>query len=114
MNHLDKLQSSKRQMMRQAAIVPARIEIDELPHAILSQDDEALHRIIHDFQNKLLNVQLTHELLIRFGEVERFTPPEPLPDRTRPAIERIQAILQHTRWWAIFYTEQMQALANEN
>lgn len=114
MDHLDKLQSSKRQMMRQAAIVPARIEIDELPHALLSQDDETLHRIIHDFQNKLLNVQLTHELLVRFGEVERFTPPEPLPERTRPAIERIQAILQHTRWWATFYTEQMQASANEN
>jgi hypothetical protein len=109
MNHIAKLQSSKRQMMRQAASVPARINIDSLPNALLTQNDDQLHRIIHDFQNKLLNVQLTHELLVRFGDVERFVPPEPLPDRSCSSIERVQGIFNHTQWWSEFYVEQMLA-----
>jgi hypothetical protein len=109
MNHVAELQSSKRQIMRQAAIVPARINIDSLPNDLLTHDDTHLHRIIHDFQNKLLNVQLTHELLVRFGDVERFTPHEPLPDRSRPSLERIQGIFNHAQWWAEFYTGQMLA-----
>ncbi|MBE2222159.1 MAG: nucleotidyltransferase domain-containing protein [Anaerolineae bacterium] len=108
-NHIAKLQSSKRQMMRQAAIAPARINIDSLPNALLTQNDDQFHTIIHDFQNKLLNVQLTHELLVRFGDVERFKPPQPLPDRSRPAVERLQGIFNHVKWWAEFYTEQMLA-----
>ncbi|NHZ72628.1 MAG: hypothetical protein GWP17_06060 [Aquificales bacterium] len=106
-NHIAQLQTSKRQMMRQAASVPARIEIDDLPYALLTQDDDQFHTIIHDFQNKLLNVQLTHELLCRFGDVERFKPPEPLPFRTRPSTERLQGIFKHFHWWSEFYTEQM-------
>jgi len=106
-NHIAQLQSSKRQMMRQAATVPTRIELDDLPQALLTQDDNHLHTIIHDFQNKLLNVQLTHELLCRFGDVERFTPPDPLPDRSQPAIVRIQGIFDQLHWWSEFYTDQM-------
>ncbi len=111
-NHIAKLQSSKRQMMRQAAIAATFIEIDSLPHALLTQDDQHLHTIIHDFQNKLLNIQLTHELLCRFGDVERFTPPEPLPDRSLPSTERLQGIFNQLRWWSEFYTEQMRNSEN--
>lgn len=108
-NHIAKLQSSTRQMMRQAATAPTNIEIDLLPHALLTQNDDQINTIIHDFQNKLLNVQLTHEILVRLGDTERFTPPEPLPDRSRPALERIQGIFNQLQWWSTFYTEQMLA-----
>ncbi|PID85401.1 MAG: hypothetical protein CSB13_08300 [Chloroflexi bacterium] len=105
-DHIAKLQSSKRQMMREAAATPTRIETQLLPHALLTQPDDQFGRIIHDFQNKLLNVQLTHELLCRFGDVERFVPPHPLPDRSSPPIKRLEAILKHARWWSEFYTKQ--------
>ena len=106
-DHLAQLQSSARQMMRQAAILPTRIEIDDLPQALLTQDDDQLHTIIHDFQNKLLNIQLTHELLCRFGDVARYTLPIPLPARTQPAVERIQGIFDHLQLWSAYYTAQM-------
>lgn len=109
MDHIAKLQSSTRQMMRQAATTPTNIEIDLLPHALLTQNDDQMGTIIHDFQNKLLNVQLTHEILVRLGDTERFTPPEPLPDRTRPSIERLQGIFNQLQWWSTFYTEKMLA-----
>lgn len=95
-------------VLRQAARLPSHILVDALPNALLTQNDDALHDIIHDFQNKLLNVQLEHELLCRFRLVERFTPPEPLPGRDAPVTQRIEAILKHLAWWAGFYTEQMQ------
>ncbi len=107
MDHVAKLQSSKRQMMREAATAPTRIEIQLLPHALLTQSDDQFGRIIHDFQNKLLNVQLTHELLCRFGDVERFTPPQPLPDRSSPSVERLEGIFKHAYWWSEFYTNKM-------
>lgn len=110
-NHIAQLQSSARQMMRQAATLPTRIEIDDLPQALLTQDDDQLHTIIHDFQNKLLNIQLTHELLCRFGDVDRYTVPIPLPERTQPAAERIQGIFDHLHLWSAFYTEQMHAVS---
>ncbi len=64
-------------------------------------------KLIHDFQNKLLNIQLEHELLVRFGIVQRFTPPEPLPEREAPNHQRIELIFKHFHWWTNFYTDQM-------
>lgn len=96
-----------RQTFRQAARLPSHILVDALPDALMTQDDDALHDIVHDFQNKLLNVQLEHELLCRFDLVERFTLPQPLPDRDTPVKQRVEAILQHLAWWAEFYTGQM-------
>jgi hypothetical protein len=101
------LDLSPKQIFRQAARLPSHIQIDALPHAVLTQDDDALYKIIHDFQNKLLNVQLEHELMCRFGMVDRFTPEEPLPDRDTPPRQRIDAIFKHLEWWADFYAEQM-------
>lgn len=105
---LPTLNLPRHQIFRQAARLPSSIEVDALPNALMIQDDDALHEIIHDFQNKLLNVQLEHELMCRFELVERFTPPEPLPSRETPSKQRVIAIFQHLAWWADFYTEQMQ------
>ena len=104
---LPTLTAAPKHIFRQAARRPSHIQIASLPHAVLTQTDEALGTIIHDFQNKMLNVQLEHELMVRLKLVERFTPPDPLPDRDTPPRQRIDTIFKQLQWWADFYTEQM-------
>jgi len=110
---LSALTPSNRQVLRHAARIPSGILIDSLPHAYLTQtdsSDQVLHQIIHDFQNRMLNVQLEHELLVRFGIVpERFVPPEPVPDRDTAPLQRINAIFQHLEWWTDFYASTLSA-----
>jgi hypothetical protein len=108
-NFLAAFNPTTRQIMRYSARVPSRILIDELPHVYLTQEptEEVQHKIIHDFQNKMLNVQLEHELLVRYGLVERFKPPTPVPGRETPAPQRIAALFQHLEWWADFYARQL-------
>jgi hypothetical protein len=106
-NLLGQIQPTKRQIFRQAARLPAEIQIDKLPNEYLTQDHSKIHDIIHDFQNKLLNIQLEHELLRRLEKIEKFNPPEPLPDRTASHPVRIEAIFKHLGWWSEFYTNLM-------
>ncbi|MCP4427318.1 MAG: nucleotidyltransferase domain-containing protein [Chloroflexi bacterium] len=104
---LGQVNLSKQQILRQAARLPTDIQINQLPNAYLTQDNDKLYDIIHDFQNKLLNVQLEHELLCRLQSIERFVPPEPLPDRTAPASVRIDAIFKQLGWWSEYYANEM-------
>ena len=106
-NLLAQITPSKKQIFRQAARRPAEIQIDLMPNEYLTQDQSKIHDIIHDYQNKLLNVQLEHELLRRLLQIKKFEPPEPLPDRTAPNSLRIDAIFRHLGWWSEFYTELM-------
>ncbi|MCL4266167.1 MAG: nucleotidyltransferase domain-containing protein [Anaerolineae bacterium] len=108
-NFLAAFNPTTRQIMRYSARVPSRILIDELPHVYLTHEssEEVQHKIIHDFQNKMLNVQLEHELLVRYGLVERFKPPTPVPGREMPAPQRVAALFQHLEWWADFYIRQL-------
>ncbi|NKQ34473.1 MAG: nucleotidyltransferase domain-containing protein [Chloroflexi bacterium] len=111
-NFLAVLEPSPHQLMRHSARTPSRLLIDDLPHTYLTappDDDEALHKIIHDFQNKLLNIRLENELLSRFQKAPQFTPPGPVPDRDAPPQERIAALFQHFEWWTQFYTDEMDA-----
>ncbi len=94
-------------ILRQAVRLPLHILIERLPQACLAATDEAkLHRVIHDYQNKLLNVQLEHEILTRLGHVPRFVP-APLPDRAAPPAERIDAIFNQLHAWVTFYLSQL-------
>lgn len=108
-NFLAAFNPTQRQIMRYSARVPSRILVDDLPHAYLVSDhsEESQHKIIHDFQNKMLNVQLEHELLVRYGLIERFVPPSPVPGRETPAPQRIAALFQHLEWWTDYYTRQI-------
>jgi hypothetical protein len=109
-NFLAVLEPSPHQLMRHSARTPSRLLIDDLPHTYLTappDDDEALHKIIHDFQNKLLNIRLENELLNRFQKAPQFTPPEPVPDREIPPQQRIAALFQQFEWWTQFYTDEM-------
>ena len=100
-----------RLMFRQAARLPSDILINSLPQTYLSQSDDEAHGLIHDFQNKLLNIQLQHELLVRLQGVSPAAPPEPLPDKERPSPERIGAIFAHLDYWAGHYAGLMNQAA---
>lgn len=108
-NFLAAFNPTDRQIMRYSARVPSRILIEELPNVYLTKPatEESAHKIIHDFQNKMLNIQLEHELLVRYGLVERFKPPTPAPGREAPAAQRIAALFQHLEWWTDYYARQL-------
>ena len=107
---LPKLAPTNRQFMRQGSRLPADILVEALPNTYLTKendDDETLHKIIHDYQNKMLNIRLENELMSRFGKTEKFTPPEPVPDRETPPRERIDALFNQFKWWSEFYADAM-------
>lgn len=110
---LPRLTPANRQILRQAARTPSHILVDALPHSFLtaaSVNDDTLHKFIHDYQNRMLNIQLENELLFRLGLIPaKFSPPEPLPERDVPAKTRLDAIFQHLEWWADFYQTTLQA-----
>ena len=112
-NFLSKLTPSSPQILRQAARVPSQILVADLPHSYFTApdaSDETLHKLIHDYQNRMLNIQLENELLFRLGIIPaKFEPPEPLPDRTASPAKRLDAIFQHLDWWADFYQTALQA-----
>jgi hypothetical protein len=94
-------------ILRAAGRLPAELHLDGLPYAYLSSDEEQDGKIIHDFQNRLLNVQLQHELLHRLAQMPRSGPPTTLPGRDTPSAERIKAIMGHLDWWAGYYAGEM-------
>lgn len=100
---LEDLEIGKADVLRYAARVPSTIETDNLPNSYLTSSADQSGEIIHDFQNKMLNIQLEHELLRRMQKIEKFTPPEPMPDRSEPPEVRIDGIFKHLGWWAEFY-----------
>lgn len=109
---LAKLAPSSHQILRQAARMPSYILVDSLPHSYLTAanaSDDTLHKLIHDYQNRMLNIQLENELLFRLGLIPaKFVPPQPLPERDTPAKQRLTAIFQHLEWWADFYQTTLQ------
>jgi len=89
--------------LRGLARLPSALEVSVLPHAYVSAEDADLSMLVHDFQNKLLNIQLRSELLCRTLDIPTSTPGTPLPERDAPATERIDGILKHLDWWADHY-----------
>lgn len=73
---------------------------------LVAEDEDGIHKAIHDLQNRLLNIQLQHELLRRFGVMEAAKPPMALPKRGAVFAERIDAIFYHLDWWADYYTQK--------
>lgn len=107
---LDGLEVSTRVLWRNAGRLASRLLVDDVPGAYLTAgDDEAIHRVVHDYQNRLLNMRLRHELLYRFHGFDAAVPPDPLPGRDQPLSTRIDAILDQLEWWADYYFRQMQA-----
>ena len=97
-----------RAVWRHAARVPSALLIEEVPGAYATAgDDEALHKVAHDYQNRLLNMRLQHELLHRLHDFEPAAPPEPLPGKDAPVATRVNAILDHLAWWVDYYVQEM-------
>jgi hypothetical protein len=94
-------------VLRTAARLPSYIRTVPLPHAYFTTSDDDMGKVIHDFQNRMLNIQLEHELLCRLEKIERFIPPEPLPGPDVGQDERITQIFQHFDWWSNYYTQKM-------
>ena len=60
-------------------------------------------KLVHDLQNRILNVQLQNELLSRFKLTPKGNPDVVIPGREAPTIERLQAICETFSWWSSFY-----------
>jgi hypothetical protein len=97
--------------LRHAARLPSQIAVEQLPAAYLTASEESLHKIIHDFQNRLLNIQLENEILYRMGQLQQYVPTPSLPGREAPAPQRIQAIFSHLDQWSDFYYTMMKQVA---
>ncbi|MEJ2749741.1 MAG: hypothetical protein P8183_17810, partial [Anaerolineae bacterium] len=50
---LAQITPARKQIFRQAARLPAEIQIDLMPNEYLTEDQSKIHDIIHDYQNKL-------------------------------------------------------------
>jgi hypothetical protein len=106
------LQVSTWAVWRNAGRLPSRLLVDEVPAAYLTAaDSEAIHKVIHDYQNRLLNMRLRHELLSRLHSFEAAVPPVSLPGREAALPLRIDAILAQLHWWADYYFRQMEQTA---
>lgn len=105
---LANLPVTRQRLWQDAARLPSLLETVQLPQRYLAAADDELSSVIHDFQNKLLNVQLRHELLLRMKIANKTAPPRPLPPRTDPPARRIAGIFQHLNFWANLYFGLMQ------
>jgi hypothetical protein len=93
-----------RAVLQTAGRTPSRLLVEQISGDYLTAaSDEALHMIVHDYQNRLLNLRLQHELLHRLHGLEAAEPPTPLPSRAAPFAERVAAVMEHLDWWAGHY-----------
>jgi hypothetical protein len=104
---LAELQVESWRVLRTAARIPSQIRTVPFPHHYFTRGDDQAGKVIHDFQNRMLNIQLEHELMCRLEKIERFVPPQPLPAPDSPSKQRIDSIFQHLDWWSEYYTQQM-------
>lgn len=106
---LANLETSRWRVLRDLARLPSDILIDTLPRSLVVCSDNDLPVLVHDLQNKILNVQLRNELFKRMEYSASNLPPDPLPDRGEPSHVRIEAIANHLDWWADYYLREMEA-----
>jgi hypothetical protein len=70
---------------------------------VTAAGSEALHGVVHDYQNKLLNIRLQHELLRRVADVAVDSPDDALPGPDAPLAQRVEAILATLDQWTERY-----------
>jgi hypothetical protein len=111
-NPLANLKPPLHYSLRHAARLPSEIAVNKLPRVYLAAPDETVGKLVHDFQNRLLNIQLENELLYRMGYLTQFVPNTPLPGRDAPMPHRISAIFSHLDQWCDFYYTGMKQVAS--
>ncbi|MDJ0755495.1 MAG: hypothetical protein QNJ45_18365 [Ardenticatenaceae bacterium] len=91
-------------VLRDAARLSLAYEIDHFPNAFLSQttseEDKAI--VIHDFQNKLLNIRLQNELLARLKLTTKVGSGR-LPDKHASHEVRLQGIWENFGFWGTYF-----------
>lgn len=108
---LDGLAVTMRAVLHAAARLPSTLLVTGVGgEYVTAADDEAIHTIVHDYQNRLLNLRLQHELLHRMHGLEAANPPDPLPARDTPPPARVDAIVDHLEWWAAHYAGQIDSV----
>jgi hypothetical protein len=101
---LEQVRFSSDELRRAAGRVASDLLLIDLPTSYLgATDEEQQHKVIHDVQNRLLNLQLQHELLHRLHGLEAARPEGTLPGREKPLEERVSALRSHLEWWADYY-----------
>jgi hypothetical protein len=94
-------------LLRDLARMPSEMEMMVVPQLFINAPDQDLPMLVHDLQNKLLNVQLRDELYRRFTGREAVAPPKTPTDRSATILERIEAVRRTCRWWAELYAQEM-------
>lgn len=107
---LSELDVERWRVFRELTKFPSDILIDTLPRSLIVSEDNDLPVLVHDLQNKLLNIQLRNELLSRLEYTVPRTPPQHLPDRSAASKVRIEAIADQLEWWADYYYQEMETV----
>ena len=108
---LRELNFDQQRLIRNAAASATYWQVTALGQRMFTgvQSNENDQKLIHDMQNRLLNLRLQHDILGRLGLMPPGEPPIPMPGRTAPTIDRIRAIVAHFDWWSEFYLNQLNA-----
>ena len=108
---LRELNFDQQRLIRNAAASATYWQVTALGQRMFTgvQSNENDQKLIHDMQNRLLNLRLQHDILGRLGLMPPGEPPIPMPGRTAPTIDRIRAIVAHFDWWSEFYLSQLNA-----
>lgn len=89
-----------------AARVPSFWQFYGMSKLLFSPISEEFDRkIIHDLQNRLLNIRLQNELFGHFKIAPKGIPSISIPDRTAPTALRLKAIENLFEWWTDYYLE---------
>jgi hypothetical protein len=102
---VEHLEVERWRVLQDAARLPALTLTADLPGTYLTSSD--VHRVVHDGHNRLLNIQLQHELLVRLLQLPQVKPPASLPDPDAPDWQRIGAVAAHLSWWSDHYLREM-------
>lgn len=104
---LEGVRAALRRVLRELALAPSEILVSTLPRAYVCSHEADLAMLIHDLQNRLLNVQLKHELLCRIESWPVDLPPSKLPDRDADIRLRLDSAVRHLDWWTNLYVQKM-------
>jgi hypothetical protein len=104
---LDDLDVADWTIYREQARLSSELLLIDLPSNYIYTKRSDLAMLVHDYQNKLLNIQLKHELLCRIMSRKLEFPEQKLPSRGAPIEVRLQGIFDHLEWWADYYFNKM-------
>jgi hypothetical protein len=107
---LGDLDIDHKRVLRDLGRWPSYLALAEMAQLLASSADNELFMLVHDLQNKLLNVQLRNELFSRRLGLKPQAPPITLPEPSAPVQQRLEAVSAHLLGWADHYWEAMHSV----